>query len=58
MDRCRKRKKAYSAEIIEKVNGPFEVELNDGDQLLDVSGVRKGLLLEDQMLIKRSPGSR
>ncbi|ACY30764.1 hypothetical protein CtCNB1_0018 [Comamonas thiooxydans] len=57
MDRCRKRKKAYSAEIIEKVNGVFEVELTDGDQLLYVGGVLKDQLLEEQMLIKRSARS-
>lgn len=48
------KEKAYLVEIIKKVNGLFEGELTDGDQLLYVDGVLKGKLLEDQTLIQQS----
>ena len=48
------KEKAYLVEIIRKVNGLFEGELTDGDQLLYVDGVLKGKLLEDLTLIQQS----
>lgn len=42
------------AEIIEKVNGLFEGQLSDGDQLVYVNGVIKGKLLENQTLIDQA----
>ncbi len=42
------------AEIIEKVNGLFEGQLTDGDQLVYVNGVIKGKLLENKTLIDQA----
>jgi type I restriction enzyme R subunit len=44
----------YLSEIIEKVNGLFEGELTDGDQLVYVNGVLKGKLLENETLIQQA----
>jgi type I restriction enzyme R subunit len=44
------KQKALLAEIIERVNGLFEGELTDGDQLVYVDGVLKGKLLENATL--------
>jgi type I restriction enzyme R subunit len=41
-------------EIIEKVNGLFEGQLTDDDQLVYVNGVIKGKLLENQILIEQA----
>lgn len=45
---------AYLVEIIEKVNGLFEGELSDDDQLVYVNGVLKGKLLENETLVKQA----
>lgn len=45
---------AYLAEIIDKVNGLFEGELSDDDQLIYVDGVIKGKLLENETLMKQA----
>lgn len=44
----------YLVEIIEKVNGLFEGELSDDDQLVYVNGVLKGKLLENETLVKQA----
>lgn len=48
------KEKAYLAEIIEKVNGLFEGELSDNDQLVYVNGVLKGKLLENELLVQQA----
>ncbi len=48
------KERAYLAEIIEKVNGLFEGELSDGDQLVYVNGVLKGKLLENATLVQQA----
>lgn len=48
------KQEAYLNEIIEKVNGLFEGELSDGDQLIYVNGVLKGKLLENEMLMRQA----
>jgi type I restriction enzyme R subunit len=45
---------AYLNEIIEKVNGLFEGELTDDDQLVYVNGVLKGKLLENETLMRQA----
>jgi type I restriction enzyme, R subunit len=45
---------ALLAEIIEKVNGLFEGQLTDEDQLVYVNGVLKGKLLENQTLVNQA----
>ncbi|CAN7252299.1 DEAD/DEAH box helicase family protein [Pseudorhodoferax sp. LjRoot39] len=45
---------AYLEEIIEKVNGLFEGELTDDDQLVYVNGVLKGKLLENETLAQQA----
>lgn len=42
------------AEIIQKVNGLFEGELTDDDQLVYVNGVLKGKLLENTTLLQQA----
>jgi len=44
------KQKALLEEIIERVNGLFEGELTDDDQLIYINGVIKGKLLENQTL--------
>lgn len=44
----------YLAEIIETVNGLFDGQLSDDDQLQYVNGVLKGKLLENEALIQQS----
>lgn len=46
--------KALLNEIIEKVNGLFEGELTEDDQLVYVNGVLKGKLLENMPLIQQA----
>ena len=46
--------KAYLEEIIRKVNGLFEGNLSDHDQLVYVNGVIKGKLLENETLIQQA----
>lgn len=48
------KEKAYLVEIIRKVNGLFEGELTDDDQLVYVNGVLKGKLLENETLVKQA----
>lgn len=48
------KEKSYLNEIIEKVNGLFEGELSDNDQLVYVNGVIKGKLLENETLIQQA----
>lgn len=45
---------AYLAEIIQKVNGLFEGELTDDDQLVYVNGVLKGKPLENETLVQQA----
>jgi type I restriction enzyme R subunit len=51
------KQQAYLAEIIEKVNGLFEGQLTDDDQLVYVNGVLKGKLLENETLIQQAAGN-
>lgn len=48
------KQQAYLAEIIQNVNGLFEGELTDDDQLVYVNGVLKGKLLENEALMKQA----
>jgi type I restriction enzyme R subunit len=48
------KQQAYLNEIIEKVNGLFEGELTDDDQLVYVNGVLKGKLLENETLMRQA----
>ena len=48
------KEKALLAEIIEKVNGLFEGDLSDNDQLVYVNGVIKGKLLENETLVQQA----
>ncbi|MGB4226264.1 MAG: DEAD/DEAH box helicase family protein [Candidatus Dechloromonas phosphoritropha] len=48
------KEKALLAEIIEKVNGLFEGDLSDNDQLVYVNGVIKGKLLENDTLVQQA----
>ena len=41
-------------EIIERVNGLFDGELTDDDQLVYVNGVIKGKLLENSLLVQQA----
>ena len=48
------KQRAYLNEIIQKVNGLFEGELSDDDQLVYVNGVLKGKLLENETLVQQA----
>jgi len=48
------KEQAFLDEIIEKVNGLFEGELTDDDQLVYVNGVIKGKLLENDTLVQQA----
>ena len=48
------KQQAYLTEIIEKVNGLFEGQLSDDDQLVYVNGVLKGKLLENETLVQQA----
>jgi len=48
------KQQAYLSEIIERVNGLFEGQLTDDDQLVYVNGVLKGKLLENAMLVEQA----
>jgi len=48
------KEKALLEEIIAKVNGLFEGELSDDDQLVYVNGVLKGKLLENETLVRQA----
>mgnify|MGYP002755814457 FL=1 len=48
------KQRAYLVEIIAKVNGLFEGELSDDDQLVYVNGVLKGKLLENETLVQQA----
>jgi len=48
------KQQAYLVEIIQKVNGLFDGELTDDDQLVYVNGVLKGKLLENETLVQQA----
>ncbi|WCM93161.1 DEAD/DEAH box helicase family protein [Acidovorax sp. NCPPB 2350] len=48
------KQQSYLAEIIRKVNGLFEGQLTDDDQLVYVNGVLKGKLLENETLMQQA----
>ncbi|KXV78560.1 type I restriction endonuclease subunit R [Acetobacter cerevisiae] len=48
------KQKAFLEEIIEKVNGLFDGDLTDDDQLVYVNGVLKGKLLENGVLMQQA----
>lgn len=48
------KQQAYLTEIIDRVNGLFEGELSDDDQLIYVNGVLKGKLLESETLVRQA----
>jgi type I restriction enzyme R subunit len=48
------KQQAYLTEIIQKVNGLFEGQLTDDDQLVYVNGVLKGKLLENETLMQQA----
>ncbi|MGE8281255.1 MAG: type I restriction endonuclease subunit R [Stenotrophomonas sp.] len=48
------KQRAYLEEIIEKVNGLFQGQLTDGDQLQYVDGAIKGKLLENETLVQQA----
>ena len=48
------KEKCYLDEIIRKVNGLFEGELSDNDQLVYVNGVLMGKLLENETLVRQA----
>lgn len=48
------KQQAYLLEIIQKVNGLFQGELSDDDQLVYVNGVLKGKLLENNVLVQQA----
>ncbi|KGD34421.1 type I restriction endonuclease subunit R [Burkholderia pseudomallei] len=48
------KEKAFLNEIIQKVNGLFDGELTDDDQLVYVNGVLKGKLLENALLVQQA----
>ncbi|MEX3981836.1 type I restriction endonuclease subunit R [Paraburkholderia sp. EG287A] len=48
------KEKAFLDAIIQKVNGLFDGELTDDDQLVYVNGVLKGKLLENELLVQQA----
>lgn len=52
--RVQEKEQAYLVEIIERVNGLFEGQLTDDDQLVYVNGVIKGKLLENPTLVQQA----
>ncbi|MDR6420513.1 type I restriction enzyme R subunit [Paraburkholderia phenoliruptrix] len=48
------KERAFLDEIIQKVNGLFDGELTDDDQLVYVNGVLKGKLLENELLAQQA----
>jgi type I restriction enzyme R subunit len=48
------KQKDYLVDIIQKVNGLFEGQLSDNDQLVYVNGVLKGKLLENETLVQQA----
>lgn len=48
------KEKAFLDEILQKVNGLFDGELTDEDQLVYVNGVLKGKLLENELLVQQA----
>jgi type I restriction enzyme R subunit len=48
------KQQAYLTEIIQKVNGLFEGQLTEDDQLVYVNGVLKGKLLENETLVQQA----
>ncbi|MFH0134495.1 type I restriction endonuclease subunit R [Variovorax sp. VaC1] len=52
--RVQEKEAVYLVEIIEKVNGLFQGELTDDDQLVYINGVLKGKLLENETLVQQA----
>ena len=52
--RVQEKEQAYLRDIIERVNGLFEGELSDEDQLQYVNGTLKGKLLQNETLAKQA----
>ncbi|MDN7815881.1 hypothetical protein [Burkholderia vietnamiensis] len=52
------KQKAYLNEIIEKVNGLFEGYLTDDEQLVNMNGVLKSKLLENETLVLQAMSNR
>ncbi len=52
--RIQEKEQAYLAEIIERVNGLFEGQIRDEDQLQYVDGALKGKLLQNETLAKQA----
>ena len=52
--RIQEKEQAYLAEIIERVNGLFEGQIRDEDQLQYVDGALKGKLLQNDTLAKQA----
>lgn len=52
--RVQDKQEALLSEIIEKVNGLFEGDISDEDQLVYVNGVLKGALLKNDTLAKQA----
>jgi type I restriction enzyme R subunit len=48
------KQKAWLEEIINSLNGLFEGELSETDQLVYVNGVIKGKMLEDELLVQQA----
>ena len=48
------KQQAYLDEIIQKVNGLFEGDVSDNDQLVYVNGAIKGKLLENETLMQQA----
>jgi type I restriction enzyme R subunit len=48
------KQQTYLTEIIQKVNGLFEGQLSDNDQLVYVNGALKGKLLENDTLVQQA----
>jgi type I restriction enzyme R subunit len=48
------KQQAYLAEILQKVNGLYEGQLTEDDQLVYVNGVLKGKLLENETLMQQA----
>lgn len=48
------KQKAWLEEIIDSLNGLFEGDLSNNDQLVYVNGVIKGKMLEDELLVQQA----
>ncbi len=52
--RVQEKERALLAEVIQRVNGLFEGDLTEDDQLVYVNGVIKGKLLENDTLVQQA----